>query len=182
MNILALDLGTKTGWAQRRDGVTSSGTWLLATEAERLEDKEGGLDRRGDRRFFELLRRVEGAIEPEPRPDVVIFEDVRFSTFTMQTQLWSALRCAVWAVCRSRSIPVEVVDVPVLKKFGANHGGATKEMMAAWLVKKHPDLYCKTARKTKTCFCETVDGRRMGDDEVDALHMIDYLDSLYGKK
>jgi len=30
-SILALDLGTKTGWAIERDGKIESGTWVLAT-------------------------------------------------------------------------------------------------------------------------------------------------------
>jgi hypothetical protein len=59
---------------------------------------------------------------------VVVFEDVQFSSYTSQTQLWASYRTAVWLAFGKTSL-IECVDVKTLKKFACN-GNATKEMMA----------------------------------------------------
>jgi len=162
-----------TGWSTYVDGTLESGTWVLATPKEVQIFTKEGLTRTGDPRFHRLIR----LLQKLPAAfDVVAFEDVQFSSYTYQTQLWSALRCAVWHVF-SRDPRVEVRAVPVgtLKKYATNHGGATKKMMAAWLLKKHPTRYAVNTNRPKRCLLKTASGRPMDDNEIDALHLMDLI-------
>jgi Holliday junction resolvasome RuvABC endonuclease subunit len=137
-SILALDLGTKTGYAWTNPfGLLSPGTWTLGTNAE---IKTWGLNRMR-RRLDPRITRLFDAIDPLCF-DIVIFEDVQFSSTTLQTQLWASLRAAVWLAAAKRSpVPVvECVNTSTLKKFATGHGGATKEMMAASLFRLYPNF------------------------------------------
>ena len=130
MNILALDLGTKTGWCEVNNGEEMLGTWKLATKEEVTQWGKERLTRRCDPRARRLYELVCGMFlrQKKFRPNAVVFEDVEFSTFTLQTQLWSALRAAVWIAVPPGTL-IECVGVSALKKFATGHGGATKEMM-----------------------------------------------------
>lgn len=175
MNILALDLGTKTGWAQLTNGVRTGGTWVLATPDEIKTQRERGGDRTGDVRFARLIAHLSDA--KRLSPGLVLFEDVQFSTTTMQTQLWSTFRAAVWSMfhpgmCRA-------VPVGTLKLFATGQGNATKLMMGAWLVKKHPTLFKKRPKSTATCNVLDIHGRPVDDNEADAQHLLDFgIESL----
>lgn len=126
MNILALDLGTKTGYAYNYGAEFRCGTWELASPREITAQRKLRFDRRLDRRIPELWKRVHQFTD---NIDVVVFEDVQFSSSTMQTQLWSSLRAAVWL---SQAKRIDCVPTGTLKKF-AGHGGAKKEAMAKFL-------------------------------------------------
>lgn len=178
MNHLAIDLGTKCGHASRIRGVRTGGTWKLATTAELDEAREDNFDRRCDPRFLRLLGNLRDVENLGPL-DCVTFEDVKFSKYTLQTQLWSSLRAAIWtARYINPSVNIQCVDTSALKVWGANHGSATKEMMGAWLVKKHPGLFEKNiqpTKKTESVFVrERQTGRPVDDNEVDAQHLLDY--------
>jgi hypothetical protein len=150
-NILALDLGTDTGWALNHGSVLSAGTWNLATSSEIAEWGRDRTRRRKDRRiirFFEALQRVDA----EHHIDIVIFEDVQFSSSTAQTQLWSSFRGALWCAF-PETVIYECVPTGKLKIFGANHGGATKDMMKNSLLRLHSRWK----------------GVNLSDDAVDAL-------------
>lgn len=158
--ILALDLGSKTGYAyQTRAGAITSGTWRLAT-AKELKEQEG---REGDCRFCRLVENVREIVLREGI-ETLGFEDVQFSTYTAQTQLWATFRGAVWLLgCQIPTLTVEAVPVGTLKKFATGHGAATKDMMAAALRRTHPEFF---------------HGRTPDDNEVDALHLLRYLRKL----
>src|ERR1035441_4487647 len=92
MRILALDLGTHTGWALRpEDGVTTSGTWHLASPKQISAQSKAGLSRCCDVRFSRLLDNIAGLLPL----DVIAFEDVQFLTSQMQAQLWAGFRTVV---------------------------------------------------------------------------------------
>jgi len=135
VNILALDLGNKTGFALDRDGVLQVGTWRLSKPAEVTSWGKSRKCRTGDPRFCRLLAHV---VELFPL-DVIVFEDVLFGKTTGQTQLWSSLRSVLWAIqCSFESVKqpvVECVPVPTLKKFATGSGGASKEAMIAAALK-----------------------------------------------
>jgi Holliday junction resolvasome RuvABC endonuclease subunit len=151
-NILALDLGTDTGWAMNCGSILQAGTWNLASPAE---IKQWGLDRMRRRRdprvtrFFDTLRKVEA----DCHVDIVVFEDVQFSTYTAQTQLWSSFRSAVWLAFREPII-IECVPVGTLKQFATGSFRATKEMMQRSLFRFAPRWKSATL---------------LNDDAVDAL-------------
>lgn len=122
MNILALDLGTKTGFC----GPNGMGTWKLSTAKEVTEWSKTRLTRRCDPRIIRLYSHLAPLSD---KLDLVVFEDVQFSSSTFQCQLWSSLRAAVWLSFSQRAVKIECVPVATLKKFATGHGGATKEMM-----------------------------------------------------
>jgi Holliday junction resolvasome RuvABC endonuclease subunit len=137
VKILALDLGTHLGLAHNfHEGQITAESHDLATAKEITTWGKQRWDRRNDpriQRLFYLLAAI------SPVPEIVVFEDVCFSTFTKQTQLWASYRTVVWLVFGQKAI-LECVPVSTLKKFATGHGGATKEMMASALYREHPDF------------------------------------------
>lgn len=184
MNILALDLGTKTGWAIGHAGGVESGTWKLSDPKSVTQARLEGWDRRCDARFNALCFKIECAIE---KYDVkaVVFEDVLFSETTLQTQLWSSFRSAIWAVRRrpprvegEEPFQIDCLNTSTLKKFATGHGAATKAMMSAHLLRACPEEFVKNPKPTKTCFLLTKDGRPVDDNESDARHLLRYFSSI----
>lgn len=138
MKILALDLATHTGWAHNLDGV-KVGTWTLATKKEITQWGKSRLTRRQDPRIIRLSQEVGIFCRSV---DCIIFEDVEFGSSRMQTQLWSALRAAVWLACKhcECDIHFDCVNVKTLKKFATGNGNADKPMMIAAARRQRPDL------------------------------------------
>lgn len=135
--ILALDLGTHCGFAHNING-GNAGTWTLGSAKEITMWGKFRLTRRNDPRIHRLALRLSAY----QNTDIVIFEDVEFSTYTLQTQLWSAFRTVVWLILGGHpNRIIECIPVSTLKKFATGHGGATKEMMSAALKKKFPELW-----------------------------------------
>jgi hypothetical protein len=124
MDILGLDLGTRTGYCYNRGTTLFCGTWELATAKEITAWGKDRRRRTGDPRVRRLCEKIAGI----DYLDLVAYEDVEFSTYTAQTQLWAGLRSAIW-LCARAGI-TECVPVGTLKKFATGHGGATKEAMA----------------------------------------------------
>ena len=165
MNVLALDLGTTTGWATLVAGVESSGAWELATEKELYRQRkiksEKPYPQRGDRltdlrvaRLFDHLNQILPAL----RIDWVFFEDVKFCKTQAQAQLWASLRTAVWlAVKRVYAVRIDCLAIQNLKQFATGKGNATKEEMIAAL------------------------GRvEISHDEADALHLLHFARQKLG--
>lgn len=137
-NILGIDLGTTTGLAYNVGSAFYSEKLLLATPSQLKAQAKHRLDRRKDCRVLSLYEYLVG-LKAWTHPDIIIFEDVAFSTFTLQTQLWSSLRAAVWMAFDTSN--VECVGVSTLKKFATGHGGATKTSMANYLKAQYPLIY-----------------------------------------
>ena len=138
MNILGLDLGTHTGvcynQADRKYQLTRH--WITAKEV--TENHRTRMDRRCDPRivrFYEWLLSCRGIF------DAVVFEDVQFSKFTQQTQLWSSFRTAVWLAFGEdpRKPVIECVPTNVLKQY-AGSGSADKDKMRALLQRSYPAM------------------------------------------
>lgn len=128
MTILALDLGTKTGWALLKDGVVTQGTWRLATPKEVTQQKRDGLDRCCDIRFARLQAYLSGL----GQIDHCYFEDVQFSVSTGQTQLWAGFRTLV--ILMHPRVQLKAVPVGTLKKYATGSGNADKDAMKRALV------------------------------------------------
>lgn len=133
MKILALDLGSTTGFAYTQPSgnpMISSHTWATAKELFAMRQRRD--DRRGDLRiirFYDWLTNLHA----EYTFDAVVFEDVQFSSSTAQTQLWSSFRATVWLAFPSTLR--EAVPVGTLKKFATGSGAADKPAMSAALRK-----------------------------------------------
>jgi len=139
MNVLALDLGSTTGFAFTQIGgpIPQIGSKTWATTKELRDQKTRRMDRRGDIRvvrFFDWLTNLHAVA----KFDTVIFEDVQFSSSTAQTQLWSSFRTTVWLAFPKTLI--ETVPVGTLKKFATGSGSADKPAMLAALVRRAPEL------------------------------------------
>lgn len=166
--VLALDLGTKTGWAlQMPTGERLSGTKLLLTPKEQKEQKAKGLDRCCDSRpvrLWEFIRLN--------APDLIAFEDVQFMSTQMQAQLWGSLRGVVQTFYPERKILA--VPVGTLKKFATGSGAAKKWQMAAGLALAEPRLWKLDGSGEKTRVFNVAANRDADDNEVDAVHLLRY--------
>jgi hypothetical protein len=135
MNIIALDLGTTTGICEGREApVAYSKSW--ATAAEVKDWHKSRMDRRQDPRVLRFAKYLRSIAPCSPDRAVIVFEDVQFQSYTLQTQLWSSFRAAVWITFED--FLVECVPTGTLKKFATGHGGATKEMMSNALKRQYP--------------------------------------------
>jgi len=137
-NILALDLGTTTGYATNKclGDDFALGQLVLAEKREITEWRKRRLDRRCDPRFHRLRNYIRTMASG---CSVVIFEDVEFTTYTYQAQLWPTWRAAIWAEVPEECI--ECVPVATLKKFASGHGGADKEAMLAAMIEAEPGRF-----------------------------------------
>ena len=135
MNILALDLGTNTGFAHTEG---ENGTWKLATTKEIALWGKNRMRRRSDPRVTRLATEI---ARLACISDIVVFEDVQFSSSTYQTQLWASFRGAVWLTCDRMKVMVECVPTGTLKLFATGHGAATKEMMLAAANRAEPGKF-----------------------------------------
>lgn len=165
MKILAIDFGTNCGFAYNPDGKLFAGTWCLATDGEVKNWGKSRLTRRADpriHRLYSILRTH--ADNPARRPDLVVFEDVEFSTFTYSTQMWASLRTAMWCAFGDyEGVKFDCLGVSALKKFATGSGFAKKPAMADALLKYHPEW--KTANFTS--------------DAVDALWLWYWAERVY---
>jgi hypothetical protein len=120
--VLALDLGTTTGWALRVDtGRITSGTMTF-----RPTRFEGG----GMRflRFRSWLREIAQHAGGLSR---VVFEEVRAHAGTDAAHLYGGWLAHLSAWCEETSLPYEGVPVGTIKRYATGKGNADKARMIA---------------------------------------------------
>ncbi|POR47077.1 hypothetical protein B0G62_12070 [Paraburkholderia eburnea] len=120
--ILALDLGTTTGWALRRcDGGITSGTQHF-----RPQRFEGG----GMRflRFRRWLSELHGSAEDI---HAVYFEEVRRHAGVDAAHAYGGFLATLSAWCEHHRIPYQGVPVGTIKKHATGKGNAGKEAVIA---------------------------------------------------
>ena len=116
---LALDLGTNTGWALRRDGVATSGT--ASFKVGRYEG--GGMRYLRFQRWLDELAR-DGV-------DSIWFEEVRRHAGTDAAHVYGGLLATLTAWCEHRGIPYSGIPVGSIKKHATGKGNANKDAMIA---------------------------------------------------
>jgi hypothetical protein len=174
MNILALDLGTLTGWAlsvpNRLGGpdLVDSGTKRLATAKEVTAWGKIRMTRRADPRILRLNNFI-NRLHESLVLDWILFEDVTFATSQFQTQMWASLRAAAWLAGSAGVKPPQFECCPVttLKKFSTGKPGAKKQDMAAALV-QIDSRYKLDGGKVIDQF----NGQTVDDNAVDALLLL----------
>lgn len=172
MKILALDLGTKTGYAiDAGDYPVSCGTKELASKKNLAYQKKLRMDRRGDIRFTVLVTWLEH-LWRDFQPEFVVFEDVQFSKTTQQSHLWATWRAAVWLMAINHNVVIECCPVGTLKKFATGSGKAEKSDMARYLT-QNPRF-----KMVKGEIVDTVTGLSLDDNAVDALHLLNWAKSI----
>lgn len=119
-NLLALDLGTDTGWALRQSGgLIQSGTASF---------KPGRYDG-GGMRYLRFTRWLD---EMNEQPIAAIwFEEVRRHAGTDAAHVYGGLMATLTAWAELSSIPYEGVPVGTIKKHATGKGNANKDAMMA---------------------------------------------------
>jgi Holliday junction resolvasome RuvABC endonuclease subunit len=102
------------------------------------EIKQWGRERL-TRRCDPRVLRLQKLLRSFPPADVVVFEDVEFSTYTKQTQLWASWRTTLWLTFGETGCVMDCVPVTTLKLFATGSGAADKGQMAAALYRQNPE-------------------------------------------
>jgi Holliday junction resolvasome RuvABC endonuclease subunit len=121
LTVLALDLGTTTGWALRSMGMITSG--CLSLKSSRFDG--GGMRYLRFRRWLEQLQSDAGPI------GAVYFEEVRRHVGTDAAHVYGGLLGQLTAWCEEHGIAYQGVPVGTIKAFAAGRGNADKAAMIA---------------------------------------------------
>lgn len=113
MKILALDLGTKTGWAYSEGG---SGVWDLAPRRHESQGMRGI-------KFSQSLRSYTGLV------DLIVYEEVARHLGTHAAHVYGGLLIVLQMFCEEQKIDYQGVPVGTIKKFATGKGNANKEAM-----------------------------------------------------
>ena len=128
--VLALDLGTVTGWALRsRDHQISHG--FVSLRPQRFEG--GGMRYLRFKRWLSEIKTVSLDIH------AVYFEEVRRHAGVDAAHVYGGLMATLTAWCEHHNIPYQGVPVGTIKKHATGKGNAGKEeVIAAMRAKGHP--------------------------------------------
>jgi Holliday junction resolvasome RuvABC endonuclease subunit len=122
MNILALDLGTTTGWAIcTRDGTVRSGSQSFA-----VKRMEAAGQRWLKFRAFLAEQRAQGG-----EIHAVYYEDVKQHAGTLAAHVYGGFLATIEAWCAANNVPLRPVGVGQVKKHWTGKGNADKSMMIA---------------------------------------------------
>jgi Holliday junction resolvasome RuvABC endonuclease subunit len=120
--ILALDLGTTTGWALRDGaGLITSGT--VSFRPTRYDG--GGM------RYLRFRSWLDGLVAQVGPIGTVHFEEVRRHVGTDAAHVFGGLLATLTAWCEQRGIAYQGVPVGTIKRFIAGKGNADKEAVIA---------------------------------------------------
>jgi len=120
--ILALDLGTTTGWALRnRDDHITSGT--ISFKHSRFEG--GGMRYLRFTRWLGELAHLSGGLTR------IVFEEVRRHAGTDAAHIYGGCLGHLSAWCETRSVAYEGVPVGTIKRFATGKGNADKAAVIA---------------------------------------------------
>ena len=120
--LLALDLGTATGWALRGDdgGITSG------SESFRPQRFEGG-----GMRFLRFKRWLTEIKQSCGGIDALHFEEVRRHVSTDAAHAYGGFLATLTAWCEHHGIPYQGVPVGTIKKHATSRGNAGKQEIVA---------------------------------------------------
>lgn len=131
MTILALDLGTTTGWARQILGskyITPSDFRIGGNIIHGTVSFKPGRFEGGGMRFLRFSRWLEEAIQGA---DEVVFEEVRRHAATDAAHVYGGMLAVLTASCEEKGIPYSGIPVGTIKKHATGKGNASKaEMMA----------------------------------------------------
>jgi Holliday junction resolvasome RuvABC endonuclease subunit len=117
--ILALDLGTKTGWAITVKALDNSGVEDFSTK--RFEG--GGM------RYVRFYNWLDKTLDHWEGIDQIYFEEVRRHIGTDASHMYGGFMATLTGWCERRCIPYQGVPVKVIKKYITGTGNANKQMV-----------------------------------------------------
>ena len=120
--LLALDLGTKAGWATADGKNENSGVQLFAN------DRFSG----GGMRYLKF----EKWLDTMPKPSQVVFEEVRKHRGTDAAHVYGGLMATLTKWCEKNKIPYQGVPVGTIKKSWCKNGNASKDKMIAEAIRR----------------------------------------------
>ena len=121
-SILALDLGTTTGWAVRN----GRSRILHGTAEFRPSRYEGG-----GMRYLRFGKWLDQTLEVTGGIDAVYFEEVRRHIGTDAAHIYGGFLAALTSWCEQKGIAYQGVAVGTIKRFAAGKGNADKATMIA---------------------------------------------------
>jgi len=128
--VLAIDLGTTTGWALRpMDGPIAHG--FVGFRPQRFEG--GGMRYLRFKRWLSEIKALATGIH------AVYFEEVRRHVGVDAAHVYGGLMATLTTWCEHHGIPYQGVPVGTIKKHATGKGNAGKEeVLAAMRAKGHP--------------------------------------------
>jgi len=127
LTILALDLGTTTGWALRqKDGTFTSGSESF--KPHRFEG--GGMRYLRFKQWLDELRTASGILHS------VYFEEVRRHAGVDAAHAYGGFLAHLTAWCEYHQIPYQGVPVGTIKKHATGKGNASKEEMVGAITQR----------------------------------------------
>ncbi|NVO05710.1 MAG: hypothetical protein HXX19_07120 [Rhodoferax sp.] len=135
-NILALDLGTTTGWALRSaQGPIAHG--FVSFKSQRFEG--GGMRYLRFRCWLDDLRNTVGRSGESMGIDALYFEEVRRHLGVDAAHVYGGLLATLTAWCEHHQIPYQGVPVGTIKRHATGKGNASKaEVIASIRSLGHP--------------------------------------------
>jgi len=111
--ILAIDLGTKLGWALCRGGEITSGACNL-----NINDSKCG-------RFNNFNK----FLQQHDDIDLVYYEYVRRHTTTKAAHVYGGFQTLLWMFCDHVGVPCRILEIGTIKKHWTGSGNAKKPVM-----------------------------------------------------
>lgn len=115
MNILAIDPGTKCGYAVTLDGIRTSGVWDLS-----IQRYEGAGMR------FVRLRKY---LREIGRVELIVFEEVRRHAGCLAAHIYGGIISHIMEYAEANQINYVACPVGTLKKYATGKGNASKDEM-----------------------------------------------------
>lgn len=119
--ILALDLGTTTGWASRIGGIVHSGT--VSFRPSRYDG--GGI------RYLRFQRWLDGLANDGGGLGTISFEEVRRHVGTDAAHLYGGFLATLTSWCEREQVAYQGVPVGTIKRFATGKGNAGKDAVLA---------------------------------------------------
>lgn len=118
MILLALDLGTKTGWCAGEAALHATGVQNFSPRRH----EGGGMRILRFQRWLDEIHAARGIQE-------VVYEEVRRHNGVDAAHVYGGLMGALTAWCEARGVPYAGVPVGTIKKFATGKGNASKDDM-----------------------------------------------------
>ena len=118
--ILALDLGTKLGWAKYDDGHINHGKLVLQTPTQRRFEGAG-------MKWLRLRKYLKELVGDGV--DLVCLEEVRRHIGTAAAHAYGGALAEITAFCEENAIPYQAFPVASVKKHATGKGNASKALM-----------------------------------------------------
>lgn len=120
-SILALDLGTTTGWASLVGGIVQSGT--VSFRPSRYDG--GGM------RYLRFQRWLDTLVHHNDGLAAIYFEEVRRHVGTDAAHLYGGFLATLTAWCEREQVAYQGVPVGTIKRFATGKGNADKHAVLA---------------------------------------------------